>query len=137
MTFGMSRWSISETATRCWWWTRPATSRTPVRGVSAYATAVRHTLIDRELYCHVRFYDWAWITITEPGKALMGSGHCWCSGELAFHRCYSPHRVALPTLVRVLSHRHPACPALFTLARRQHQYRAQQAHYQQQLLHEP
>jgi SRSO17 transposase len=50
-----------------------------------------------------RWYDWAWITI--PGA---GPGSRWLlirrsrrTGELAFYRCYSPHRVPLATLVKV------------------------------------
>jgi SRSO17 transposase len=50
-----------------------------------------------------RWYDWAWITI-EPGRPgcrwllIRRSRH---TRELAFYRCYAPHRVPLATLVRV------------------------------------
>jgi SRSO17 transposase len=58
-----------------------------------------------------RFYDWAWITITSSdphGPA----GYWWLlvrrnrrTGELAYHRCFSPTRVPLATLVRVAGRR--------------------------------
>jgi SRSO17 transposase len=50
-----------------------------------------------------RYYDWAWAAI-DPGRP----GHRWLlirrnrsTGELAFHRCYSPRRVPLPALVKI------------------------------------
>ena len=50
-----------------------------------------------------RYYDWAWLAI-EPGRP----GQRWLlirrnrrTAELAFYRCYSPGRVALPVLVTV------------------------------------
>jgi SRSO17 transposase len=50
-----------------------------------------------------RYYDWAWIS-TDPRQP----GHHWLlirrnrrTRELAFYRCYSPHHVPLPTLVKV------------------------------------
>lgn len=50
-----------------------------------------------------RYYDWAWVTISDPG-----SGCRWLlirrnrrTGELAFYRCYCPHRVPLATLVKI------------------------------------
>jgi SRSO17 transposase len=50
-----------------------------------------------------RWYDWAWAGI---GSAM--PGHRWLlirrsrhSGELAYYRCYCPHRVPLATLVTV------------------------------------
>ena len=50
-----------------------------------------------------RYYDWAWLAI-DPGRP----GHRWLlirrnrrSAELAFYRCYSPRRVALPALVKI------------------------------------
>jgi hypothetical protein len=49
-----------------------------------------------------RYCDWAWVAIG-PGQP----SHRWLlirrnrhSGELAFYRCYSPHHVPLPTLVK-------------------------------------
>lgn len=56
-----------------------------------------------------RFYDWAWITITNPDSA---EGHRWLlirrnrrTGELAFYRCFAPQPVALNTLVNVAGRR--------------------------------
>jgi SRSO17 transposase len=50
-----------------------------------------------------RYYDWAWLAI-DPGKP----GHRWLlirrnrhTRELAFYRCYSPHHVPLPALVKI------------------------------------
>ena len=50
-----------------------------------------------------RYYDWAWIGISDSRP-----GHRWLlirrtprTGELAFYRCYAPHRVPLATLVKV------------------------------------
>ena len=50
-----------------------------------------------------RYHDWAWIGISDPRP-----GHRWLlirrtprTGELAFYRCYAPHRVPLATLVKV------------------------------------
>lgn len=56
-----------------------------------------------------RYYDWAWIDV--PNTAGQ-SGYRWLllrrnrrTGELAFYRCYSPHSVGLPVLVRVAGRR--------------------------------
>ena len=53
-----------------------------------------------------REYDWAWVAITPPDDET--TGHHWLlvrrslsDGELAFYRCWSPHPIGLPTLVRV------------------------------------
>jgi len=53
-----------------------------------------------------RDYDWAWVAVLPPTDEA--TGFHWLlirrritDGELAFYRCYSPTRVALPTLVRV------------------------------------
>jgi SRSO17 transposase len=50
-----------------------------------------------------RYYDWAWLAI-DPGRP----GHRWLlirrsrrTRELAFYRCWSPHRVSLPALVKI------------------------------------
>ena len=50
-----------------------------------------------------RWYDWAWVTISNPGP-----GHRYLlirrnpsTGELAFSHCYSPQRVTLAALVKV------------------------------------
>ncbi|GAA3691498.1 hypothetical protein GCM10022267_91690 [Lentzea roselyniae] len=58
-----------------------------------------------------RFYDWAWITITDTDdeapegfRSLLVRRHR-RTGELAFYRCYSPCRVALSVLVRVAGRR--------------------------------
>jgi len=50
-----------------------------------------------------RWYDWAWVTISQPGP---GHHHLLIrrnrrTGELAFYRCYSPQPVTLATLVNV------------------------------------
>jgi len=50
-----------------------------------------------------RWYDWAWITISEPAPGcrwllIRRNRH---TGELAFYRCYSPHLVSLSALVKV------------------------------------
>jgi SRSO17 transposase len=57
------------------------------------------------------FHDWAWIIITDTSedapegvRSLLVRRHR-RTGELAFYRCYSPHRVALPVLVRVAGRR--------------------------------
>jgi SRSO17 transposase len=49
-----------------------------------------------------RYYDWAWITISDPGP-----GCRWLpirrhlrTGELAFYRCYAPQPVPLAALVK-------------------------------------
>jgi SRSO17 transposase len=50
-----------------------------------------------------RWYDWAWVTISDPGPG------CRCllirrnrsTGELAFYRCYGPQPVTLAALVKV------------------------------------
>ena len=49
-----------------------------------------------------RWYDWAWVTISQPGP-----GHRWLlirrnrrNGELAFYRCYAPQPVTLAALVK-------------------------------------
>ena len=54
-----------------------------------------------------RYHDWAWISITDSRP-----GHRWLlirrtprTGELAFYRCYAPHRVPLATLVKVAGRR--------------------------------
>jgi SRSO17 transposase len=50
-----------------------------------------------------RYYDWAWLAI-DPARAgqrhLLIRRNC-RTGELAFYRCYSPRRVALPALVKI------------------------------------
>lgn len=58
-----------------------------------------------------RYYDWAWHRL-EPDDEGGGAGHHWLlirrnntTGELAYLLCYSPHRVALKTLVRVAGQR--------------------------------
>lgn len=54
-----------------------------------------------------RVYDWAWITVDadRPGcRWLLVRRHP-RTGELAFYRCYAPHRVALSALVRVAGRR--------------------------------
>ena len=50
-----------------------------------------------------RYYDWAWVA-TGPA----GPGHRWLlirrsrrTAELAFYRCYCPHHVPLPALVKI------------------------------------
>jgi SRSO17 transposase len=50
-----------------------------------------------------RWYDWAWVTISDPGP-----GHRYLlirrnrrTGDLAFYRCYSPQQVTLAALVTV------------------------------------
>jgi SRSO17 transposase len=56
-----------------------------------------------------RYYDWAWTDI----PATVGqTGHRWLllrrnrrTRELAFYRCYAPHPVGLPVLVRVAGRR--------------------------------
>jgi hypothetical protein len=53
-----------------------------------------------------REYDWAWLTITPPADERGGHHRLLVrrrivDGELAYHRCWSPRPVALPTLVRV------------------------------------
>ena len=58
-----------------------------------------------------RFYDWAWVGITDTGSDAP-QGHRWLlvrrnrrSGELAYYRCYAPVRVPLTTLIRVAGRR--------------------------------
>jgi hypothetical protein len=49
-----------------------------------------------------RWYDWAWVTISEPGpgcRHLLIRRHQ-RTGELAFYRCYSPGPVTLAALVK-------------------------------------
>jgi SRSO17 transposase len=53
-----------------------------------------------------REYDWAWVAVIPAADEA--TGFHWLlirrritDGELAFHRCYSPTRVSLPTLVRI------------------------------------
>jgi SRSO17 transposase len=54
-----------------------------------------------------RFYDWAWITIDpdQPGCRWLLIRRNRRTGELAFYRCYAPHRVGLAALVRVAGRR--------------------------------
>jgi SRSO17 transposase len=50
-----------------------------------------------------RFYDWAWLDISQPGQAghsLLIRRHP-TSGELAYYRCWTPRPVPLAALVRV------------------------------------
>jgi SRSO17 transposase len=56
-----------------------------------------------------RFYDWAWIRLIGDDEP---AGYRWLlirrnrrTGELAYHRCYTPTRVPLATLVRVTGRR--------------------------------
>ena len=50
-----------------------------------------------------RWYDWAWVTISNPGRGhrclLIRRNRS--TGELAFYHCYSPQRVTLAALVKV------------------------------------
>ena len=50
-----------------------------------------------------RWYDWAWVTISNPGPGhrclLIRRNRS--TGELAFYHCYSPQRVTLAALVKV------------------------------------
>lgn len=53
-----------------------------------------------------REYDWAWVAVIPPVDEA--TGFHWLlirrritDGDLAFYRCHSPQRVALPTLVRI------------------------------------
>ena len=50
-----------------------------------------------------RWYDWAWVTISNPGPGhrclLIRRNRI--TGELAFYRCYSPQPVTLAALVKV------------------------------------
>ena len=50
-----------------------------------------------------RWYDWAWVTISNPGPGhqclLIRRNRS--TGELAFYRCYSPQPVTLAALVKV------------------------------------
>ena len=50
-----------------------------------------------------RWYDWAWITIpgTGPGCQYLLIRRSRRTRELAFYRCYCPHRVPLATLVKI------------------------------------
>ena len=58
-----------------------------------------------------RYYDWAWLALLpEDAEERAGEHHLLIrrtpgTGELAYLRCYSPHRVPLPTLVRVAGQR--------------------------------
>ena len=62
-----------------------------------------------------RYYDWAWVTLTPPTNTPTDDADtaCWWllvrrhrdTGELAFHRCYSPEPVPLRELVRVAGRR--------------------------------
>jgi SRSO17 transposase len=61
-----------------------------------------------------RYYDWAWITLTDTADNGTGTEMgCWWllvrrhrdTGELAFYRCYSPQIVPLRELVRVAGSR--------------------------------
>jgi SRSO17 transposase len=50
-----------------------------------------------------RWYDWAWVTISDPGPGhrhllIRRNRH---TRELAFYRCYSPRPVPLPILARI------------------------------------
>lgn len=50
-----------------------------------------------------RWYAWAWIDITDsqhPGQTLLIRRNT-TTGELAFHRCWSPTPTSLSTLVRI------------------------------------
>lgn len=58
-----------------------------------------------------RFYDWAWITLTDPTPEAP-AGSRWLlvrrnrrTGELAYYRCYAPRPIPLATLVRVAGRR--------------------------------
>ena len=50
-----------------------------------------------------RWYDWAWVTISNPGPGhrclLIRRNRS--TGELAFYHCYSPQLVTLAALVKV------------------------------------
>jgi SRSO17 transposase len=50
-----------------------------------------------------RWYDWAWAVIDpgRPGHRYLLIRRSRQTGELAFYRCYSPHQVPLPVLVKV------------------------------------
>ena len=65
-----------------------------------------------------RYYDWAWVTLTNPDPTLADptdptDPQCWWllvrrhrhTGELAFYRCYCPDLVPLRELVRVAGRR--------------------------------
>ncbi|MGI9092340.1 MAG: hypothetical protein ACR2FF_02605 [Mycobacteriales bacterium] len=57
-----------------------------------------------------RYYDWAWIALLPEDDEHTGEHHLLIrrtpgTGELAYPRCYSPHRVPLSTLVRVAGQR--------------------------------
>ena len=51
----------------------------------------------------LRWYDWAWVTVSEPGPGYryMLIRRKRRTGELAFYRCYSAHPAPLATLVKV------------------------------------
>lgn len=56
-----------------------------------------------------RYYDWAWMDIHHAADQ---AGYQWLlvrrhrrTGELAFYRCYAPHPVGLPVLVRIAGQR--------------------------------
>jgi SRSO17 transposase len=50
-----------------------------------------------------RYYDWAWAAIGpgQPGHRHLLIRRSRRTGELAFYRCYSPRRLALPALVKI------------------------------------
>ena len=50
-----------------------------------------------------RWYDWAWVTISNPspGHRYLLIRRNRSTGELAFYHCYSPQRVTLAALVKV------------------------------------
>jgi hypothetical protein len=57
-----------------------------------------------------RWYDWAWLAISDPGP---GCRHLLirrnrATGELAFYRCYSQHQVTVAALVKVAGLRWPS-----------------------------
>ena len=61
-----------------------------------------------------RWYDWAWVTISNPGPGhrclLIRQNRS--TGELAFYHCYSPQRVTLAVLVKVAGLRWTIMPRL-------------------------
>jgi len=54
-----------------------------------------------------RYHDWAWMSISDsrPGYRWLLIRRTPRTGELAFYRCYAPHRVPLATLVKVAGRR--------------------------------
>jgi hypothetical protein len=58
-----------------------------------------------------RWYDWAWVTISDPGPGyrylLIRRNRS--TGDLAFYRCYSPQQVTLAALVKVAVYRNMVC----------------------------